>query len=445
MNNYSVETGIALKKAEPAYQPLQQIIPIPVAAINPAITATSNTKNILSFIKEILPDVIIIIYALITLILVARIAFQIIFLISSYLKSYKVHLNNCVLLYNHKFRTTFSFFRWIFVYHDQSTDAESEYIITHEKAHVRQVHSFDMMIIELLAAAMWFNPLIRMMKRSLQLVHEYLADEGVLKTGIDKISYQALIINQVAGENLVSLSSGFSSVCQSGRQSSIKKRIIMLTRSKISKGVKFKLMALLPATLLLLMAISVINGLNAGASAMPLSSVKIISPDTITEREVNSVPTDTIKRTEITRMYVKEGTTDTIVEKEINIVTGRNVEVSKNVQDEKVIILNEKDGKKHKYVTVTASDVDAHVYMSMEDDDQNRILIHADTIVFHSIRDKERSNILYIIDGKPSSDLDPISLLNPDDIQSIEVIKGTDMKKYTSGEYDGVIVITSRE
>ncbi len=49
-----------------------------------------------------------------------------------------------------------------------------------------------------------------MMRKSLQLVHEYQADEGALSTGIDKLKYQALLVNQVAEERLVSLSTGFN-------------------------------------------------------------------------------------------------------------------------------------------------------------------------------------------------------------------------------------------
>jgi hypothetical protein len=44
----------------------------------------------------------------------------------------------------------------------------------------------DLILIELLAAVMWFNPVVWLMRNKIQLVHEYLADEGALGTGIDK-------------------------------------------------------------------------------------------------------------------------------------------------------------------------------------------------------------------------------------------------------------------
>ena len=54
-------------------------------------------------------------------------------------------------------------------------------IICHERAHVDQLHSVDIIIVELLQIVCWFNPLIPLYRRAIQLNHEFLADDAVVK------------------------------------------------------------------------------------------------------------------------------------------------------------------------------------------------------------------------------------------------------------------------
>lgn len=165
--------------------------------------------------------------------------------------SVKIKQDNIVIL-NSRIGIPFSFFSWIFIPHDLEMDEKKD-IITHERIHASQYHSIDLIMIELLAAVMWFNPLVWMMKNSVQLVHEYLADEGVLNTGTDKLRYQALLINQVAEERLICLSSSFN-------HSLIKKRIIMMTKSKFNHGSKLRILALIPLATILFIAVACVNG-----------------------------------------------------------------------------------------------------------------------------------------------------------------------------------------
>ncbi|NJK94287.1 MAG: hypothetical protein HC905_04500 [Bacteroidales bacterium] len=123
-------------------------------------------------------------------------------------------------------------------------------ILLHENIHASQYHSIDILLVELLAAAMWFNPFVWMMKRTLQQLHEYLADDGVVNSGINRLEYQKLLVNHIAEDSLV-LSSGF--------KSSIKKRIIMITKHKNTHGMRKKLLAILPVAAGIMIAISCMN------------------------------------------------------------------------------------------------------------------------------------------------------------------------------------------
>jgi beta-lactamase regulating signal transducer with metallopeptidase domain len=191
-------------------------------------------------------------YLIVSLVLFARIALQIIILIFQYFKSIKVESGNNIIIYNNQFKHTFSFFNWIFINTEFTSKDDIDQIISHEKIHASQYHSLDLILIELLAAVMWFNPLVWMMRNSIQLVHEYLADEGALSTGIDKLGYQALLINQVTEERLICLSSSFN-------HSLIKKRMIMMTKSKSNHKTKLKILALVPVAALLFLGVACIN------------------------------------------------------------------------------------------------------------------------------------------------------------------------------------------
>jgi beta-lactamase regulating signal transducer with metallopeptidase domain len=195
------------------------------------------------------------IYRIIAIILILRILIQVLVLFYKYFKSEKVKRGKHILIYNHGFKNTFSFFNWIFINDENSTEEDLQKIIAHENIHVTQYHSFDLLIVELLAAVMWFNPFVWMMKKSVQLVHEYLADEGVLKNGIDKFHYQELLINLVAEEKLISISSSFN-------QSLIKKRMIMMNKIKLNKGFSLKFLTLLPVVTILFFGVACVKGQN---------------------------------------------------------------------------------------------------------------------------------------------------------------------------------------
>ncbi|MBL7112340.1 MAG: hypothetical protein ISS19_10420 [Bacteroidales bacterium] len=166
-----------------------------------------------------------------------------------YFRSEKEKSQSFIIIRNTSFDHPFSFFNWIFIPAKITPDNEMSDIIQHEKIHARQWHSADMLLTEALTAIMWFNPLIWMMRDSVQLVHEYLADEGALNKGLDKVFYQALLVNQVAEGRLIPLSSRFN-------QSLIKKRITMMSKTKSNQMSKLKLLGVLPIIALLVLGIA---------------------------------------------------------------------------------------------------------------------------------------------------------------------------------------------
>ncbi len=91
-------------------------------------------------------------------------------------------------------------------YSQQSTDG----ILLHETMHLRYRHTLDLLCMQCLLILYWFNPAIWLLKRELQEVHEFEADNGVLNTGIDATRYQLLLVKKAVGTRLYSMANGFN-------------------------------------------------------------------------------------------------------------------------------------------------------------------------------------------------------------------------------------------
>ncbi len=118
----------------------------------------------------------------------------------------------------------------------------------HELAHVRQLHSLDVLFVELIQIIFWFNPLIYFYKQAIKLNHEYLADESVINTCKDIAAYQQMLLSKV--------SSNHPTLASSLHFSLTKKRFIMMTKSNSPKKAFIKKFALIPLSMCIAVAFS---------------------------------------------------------------------------------------------------------------------------------------------------------------------------------------------
>lgn len=140
----------------------------------------------------------------------------------------------------------FSFFNFLFLNRSNLSDSDFQRIIAHECIHIKQYHSLDLILMELLTIFQWFNPFVRPYKKSLKETHEYLADNAVIAQGCSKAKYQVLIFEQQVGLKLFEFANNFN-------HSQIKRRITMMERIKSRGKAKFKVLLILPAIALLLL------------------------------------------------------------------------------------------------------------------------------------------------------------------------------------------------
>ncbi len=132
----------------------------------------------------------------------------------------------------------FSFFNSIFLGENISEENKAS-IIAHEKIHIEQKHSLDLLFFEMLRIVFWFNPMIYLFQNRIATLHEYIADAKVTIQKDKKQYYQSLLSEVFQTEKISFINTFFN-------QSLIKKRIIMLQKSKSTKTAQFKYLLLLP-------------------------------------------------------------------------------------------------------------------------------------------------------------------------------------------------------
>ena len=112
-------------------------------------------------------------------------------------------------------------------------------ILIHELTHIHHRHSWDLLVADVCIFFQWFNPASWLLKQELQNIHEYEADETVIKEGVDAKQYQLLLIKKAVGTRLYSMANSFN-------HSKLKKRITMMLKEKSSPWARLKYLYVLP-------------------------------------------------------------------------------------------------------------------------------------------------------------------------------------------------------
>ena len=172
----------------------------------------------------------------------------------------------------------FSWFRYI-VISEKDWRVNPREILTHEHAHIRLGHSWDVALCNILIIFQWWNPAAWLLKRELQNVHEFEADEAVINRGVDAKQYQLLLIRKSVGERLFSMANNLN-------HHSLKKRITMMTTKKSSPWQKAKALVALPMAALAVVAF-------ANPEVKRIAEQVETESETVVSRAVAEVNTET--------------------------------------------------------------------------------------------------------------------------------------------------------
>lgn len=138
----------------------------------------------------------------------------------------------------------FSFLRTVFISQRQYSEGLAGDITEHEAAHVRQWHSIDALLAEILLLLQWFNPLAWIYRDLIRQNHEFLADEAVINRGFSPEEYRLRIFAQLFGIRAMPAVQPFS-------HSLTKNRLKMIEKSRSSGSSRLKMFLALPAAMLL--------------------------------------------------------------------------------------------------------------------------------------------------------------------------------------------------
>ena len=144
----------------------------------------------------------------------------------------------------------YSFWNYLFVPRSIKDSLEFHSILEHEKAHILQRHTYDLLFIELVTVLFWMNPFVWFIRQSLRKIHEYLADEQVIKTGYDVCDYQALLLEELISTKTVGLTSAF-------HFKPLKQRIAMIQKLSKTVSKRLRFLRAIPVTMIILLSIAI--------------------------------------------------------------------------------------------------------------------------------------------------------------------------------------------
>ncbi|WP_115461092.1 M56 family metallopeptidase [Winogradskyella aurantiaca] len=220
----------------------QQIIIEPVTNSNLAAGETETTLSLATILWTV--------YAMGVLLFLLRFSINLSRLLKKIRKHERVASTPFIYVLLNQAVAPHSFFNYLFFNKsDYAADRIPQEVLIHEEAHAKQLHSLDILFIELLQIIMWFNPLIYVLKHHIKLNHEFLADHAVLTNGVSSNRYQNILLDYLSHQQSPQLSSSIN-------YSSIKKRITVMKTQTSKKRIWISSLLLIPITSLLFFSLS---------------------------------------------------------------------------------------------------------------------------------------------------------------------------------------------
>lgn len=164
----------------------------------------------------------------------------------------------------------FSFFGWVFIHPVYYNEQEFREIMTHERTHVNQWHSLDILAGEVLCILFWFNPVVWLLRFEIRQNLEFIADRNVLASGYNRKDYQYHLLG-------LSHQSVATQIINNFNVSQLKKRIMMMNKKKVSKWRLMKYALLFPVAGILVL----VNN----ASAVAENTGREVADTTISQAE----------------------------------------------------------------------------------------------------------------------------------------------------------------
>jgi len=246
------------------------------------ITVSAAPTSLLTFENGLLT-----IYALVVAVLLVKMCVQLVSILRWKLKGKKQTLYETEIMSIDETITPFSFFNTIFINPALHNEQETLQILAHEKTHVLQRHSVDVLLSEMLTIICWINPAAWLLKREMRQNLEFLADNSVLQLGFDSKNYQYHLLQlsyQVPKVNLVN----------KFNVSPLKKRITMMNQQKSAKAGILKYSLIVPLALALVLSSNAQTVVNKAKKALAATN-ETVKPQKVAPSKSQNISKSTIQ------------------------------------------------------------------------------------------------------------------------------------------------------
>ena len=168
---------------------------------------------------------------------------------------------------------------------EEDYEKNADVILRHELGHVKHRHSFDILLLNICQTIQWANPFAWMMGGALRDIHEYEADDTVLRSGVNPRQYMSLLMRKAVGSSSYAFANGFN-------HSMFKKRITMMLKKKTNPWMRMKAFYVIPVALIALSAFAtpLVSRTGDSESDNPADKGKVkdfIPKNEISAQEIN--------------------------------------------------------------------------------------------------------------------------------------------------------------
>jgi TonB family protein len=201
--------------------------------------------------KSLMGNVLWVIYFIGVVVVLLKMMYGLSKIFKYYRQGQKEDFNGYRIITTEAVHLPFSFFKSIYISRHVPLQDHIHTILEHEEIHIRQWHTLDVLMAEMVHAFFWFNPVMIFYKRALRQAHEYLADDLICRKN-SVSSYTELLLSKSQSGLELALTNQFF-------HSQIKKRIQMMTTHKTNRSAAWKYALVLPLLLGLVVLFSSSN------------------------------------------------------------------------------------------------------------------------------------------------------------------------------------------
>ena len=404
------------------------------------------------------------IYGIGTSFFVGRLIIQLISLVTLIKKNDQEQNGHFTYVKTNQDTTPFSFFKWIVYNPKQFNPKELELILKHEKVHAKQMHSLDVLLMDLISALFWFNPFIWPYRKALKQNLEFIADHNTQKQSDCEERYQKLLLKtSLPQQNLALINTFYNSTIRlkiSGKQivlfssfGQVKKRILMLHQSKSNLMNTWKYTVVVPLMVMFAMSFNtqVIAKTADQASETIITDqqniLKFVITKNSTDNELDLIKNKLAERAVIVIFKnVKRNSNNEITAIKIKseFQGQKNVHYSKLSEPIRPIEItfNPSTNAIHIKQRTLVSNQSSNDELSLEDFNSTAVQVTSGKT---ELNNNDLIKALIIADGKEITKQE-MKAIDPNSIQSIFILKDKNViKEYGEKGKDGVIVMTLKK